>query len=111
MIQMPLLLLLLAIYVFHPKINATNVNFGRMSSPCNGSVRLLVQCAALALRRQVDLGVECSGASVYVFTDKTVYTPGQTGKFQMTLVVAPIQFTFRLSVTSNCMSGLEFDKL
>ena len=43
-----------------------------------------MQCPALGLRRQVDVGVECSGASVYVFTDKTVYTPGQTGKVQIT---------------------------
>jgi hypothetical protein len=60
------------------QIDASKIDGGHTASPCNGSVRLLVQCSALGLRRELDVGVECSGASVYVFTDKTVYTPGQT---------------------------------
>ena len=62
------------------KLNATDIDRGTTGSRCNASVSLLIQCPALSFRRQMKVLLDCSGASAYIFTDKSIYTPGQTGK-------------------------------
>ena len=62
------------------KLNATDIDGGKTGSRCNASVSLLIQCPALSFRRQMEVLLDCSGASAYIFTDKSVYTPEQTGK-------------------------------